>query len=382
MVLGIDNNPVPLKLWAANVGSSARVVLSTLGPDSDPLPELPPAAKDVHVHASTPCTALSSAKQSATQADVSNGVAMLRWALDLFLERGDHSWSIENVSTPTTRKVLEEYRTRFPDRVAFATLCASDFGACQTRIRLIAAPPRLIKRLQEMPAAKRLSVREAFAQHGLDVPAPCFKNQTMGRGGAPCVRNVQQQSHTVCASHPLTWSSSDGRTVRVMTPRESAILMGFPAGWRLPKGSRVGQRAVGNALCVAMSKAIVEAALSIAMGVQMPTVAVEAVVAIMADEAAEEAVGSSRPNKRARTPTSTEQALIYPPPRSTAVQRLRSIEALVKELLRDNEEGEEGEAGVCEHEIDQNRMFDCGCGTNDSYCIRCGEVIHCPECAA
>ena len=60
----------------------------------------------------------------------------------------------------------------------------------------------------------------------------------------------------------------------------------------------------------------------------------------------------------------------------------RSIEALVKELLRDNEEGEEGEAGVCEHEIDQNRMFDCGCGTNDSYCIRCGEVIHCPECAA
>ena len=114
----------------------------------------------------------------------------------------------------------------------------------------------------------------------------------------------------------------------------------------------------------------------------MPTVAVEAVAAIMADEAAEEAVGSSRPNKRARTPTSTEQALIYPPPRSTAVQRLRSIEALVKELLRDNEEGEEGEAGVCEHEIDQNRMFDCGCGTNDSYCIRCGEVIHCPECAA
>ena len=370
MVLGIDNNPVPLKLWAANVGSSARVVVSTLGPDSDPLPELPPAAKDVHVHASTPCTALSSAKQSATQADVSNGVAMLRWALDLFLERGDHSWSIENVSTPTTRKVLEEYRTRFPDRVAFATLCASDFGACQTRIRLIAAPPRLIKRLQEMPAAKRLSVREAFAQHGLDVPAPCFKNQTMGRGGAPCVRNVEQQSHTVCASHPLTWSSSDGRTVRVMTPRESAILMGFPAGWRLPKGSRVGQRAVGNALCVAMSKAIVEAALSIAMGVQMPTmrVAVETVTAIVAYEAVEEETfGSSRSNKRARTHA----------PHSSTMRRLRSIEALVKELLR----GAESEGG-CEHQIDLDRMFDCGCGANDSYCAKCGEPIQCPECNA
>jgi hypothetical protein len=307
---------------------------------------------------------------------------MLRWALDLFLERGDHSWSVENVSTPTTRKVLEEYRTRFPDRVALATLCASDFGSCQTRIRLIAAPPLLIKRLQEMPAAKRQSVREAFTQHGLLVPAPCFKNQTMSRSGAPCVRNVEQQSHTVCASHPLTWTSSDGRTVRVMSPRESAILMGFPQTWRLPKGSRVGQRAVGNALCVAMSKAIVEAALSIAIGVQMPTtltqVAVEAAAVTVADEAAEEA--SARPNKRARFSTPAEQAPTGAPSRSSAVQRLRSIEVLVKELLRDKEEG--GEAGECEHEIDQNRMFDCGCGTNDSYCIKCGEPMQCPECAA
>ena len=34
---------------------------------------------------------------------------MLRWALDLVLERGDYSWSLENVSTPKTREVLAEY---------------------------------------------------------------------------------------------------------------------------------------------------------------------------------------------------------------------------------------------------------------------------------
>jgi hypothetical protein len=155
-----------------------------------------------------------------------------------------------------------------------------------------------------------------------------------------------------------------------MTPRESATLMGFPQTWRLPKGSRVGQRAVGNALCVAMSKAIVEAALSIAMGVQMPTmrVAVETVTAIVAYEAVEEETfGSSRSNKRARTHA----------PHSSTMRRLRSIEALVKELLR----GAESEGG-CEHQIDLDRMFDCGCGANDSYCAKCKEPIQCPECNA
>jgi hypothetical protein len=160
----------------------------------------------------------------------------------------------ENVSMPTTRQLLEELRARDPDRVAFATLdavrtslslmsiathplsvsdaCAclplnaqqAEFGAAQTRIRLIAGPPRLIKILQEMPSARRLSVRNAFAAHGLDVPAPCFKNQTIGystavvttrsaqpqtrsscvlcagsRNGIPCLRSVEAQSHTVCA---------------------------------------------------------------------------------------------------------------------------------------------------------------------------------------
>ena len=39
--------------------------------------------------------------------------------------------------------------------------------------------------------------------------------------------------------------------------------MGFPSTWALPKGSRVAQRAVGNAMCVALSKAIVLAAVAV-----------------------------------------------------------------------------------------------------------------------
>ena len=45
-----------------------------------------------------------------------------------------------------------------------------------------------------------------------------------------------------------------------------AVLMGFGSEWRLPKGSRNAQRGVGNALCVAMSKAIVQAAVALRAG--------------------------------------------------------------------------------------------------------------------
>ena len=262
VVLGVDRDSVPLKLWGANV-PGGRAKLATLGSEGDAI-ELPQPSQSLHVHLSPPCTELSMARNGSANAaaDVKGGVRMLRWAIDLVLERGDHSWSLENVSTPATRAVLIEYARQYPDRVAFATLDAAEFGAAQTRIRLIAAPPPLIKLLQEMPSARRVSVREAFANRGLEVPASHFKNQTRNRDGSACTRSVEEQSFTVCASHALTWCDREGRTVRVMTARESAILMGFGPTWRLPKGSRDAQRAVGNALCVSMSMAIVEAAIS------------------------------------------------------------------------------------------------------------------------
>ena len=269
IVLGVDHDSVPLKLWSANV-SGARAVLTTLGTEQE-LTELPPPSPSLHVHASSPCTDLSIARgRSASAEDVDEGVRLLRWSLDLVLTRGDRSWSIENVSTPTTRRLLTEYAAAHPDRVAFATLDAADFGAAQSRIRLIAGPPALIKLLQEMPSSRRVSVREAFAERGLQVPAPCFKNQTRGRDGLPCRRSVEGQAFTVCASHALTWAGRDGCTVKVMTARDSAVLMGFGATWRLPKGSRAAQRAVGNALCVSMAKAIVQAAISLETGAPLP----------------------------------------------------------------------------------------------------------------
>jgi len=100
----------------------------------------------------------------------------------------------------------------------------------------------------------------------VQLPASYCKNQTRSQSGGPTMRGVETQSFTVCAGHPLTWCDTNGKTVRVMTARDGAILMGFPSTWALPTGSRAAQRAVGNAVCVALSKAIVLAAIAVQKG--------------------------------------------------------------------------------------------------------------------
>ena len=93
-----------------------------------------------------------------------------------------------------------------------------------------------------------MSVADAFAAAGLPLPAEHLRSNTTNRDGSPCVRGVQQPAFCVTASHPLTWCDPGGATVRCLTVAESACLMGFPPGWKLPLGSRNGLRAVGNAV--------------------------------------------------------------------------------------------------------------------------------------
>lgn len=262
VVLAVDSDPIPLKLLGTNAPQTTTVV-ATLGKDEV---DLPPAAPDLHVHLSTPCTDLSIARKGRTTESVNNGIEMIRWAIELVLERGDSSWSLENVATKETKATLTKLQSAYPERVAFALFDSADFGAPQNRVRLIAGPKKLIQMLQGIPCARRVSVREAYAKHSETPPAPFLKNQTRGSDGKPTTRTVETQSFTVCAGHGLTWCHSDGKSVHVMTARDSAILMGFPPSWQLPHGSRVSQKAVGNAVCVALSKAITLAAMAVRKG--------------------------------------------------------------------------------------------------------------------
>jgi DNA (cytosine-5)-methyltransferase 1 len=264
VVLAVDSDPVPLKILGANAPHTTTVV-ATLGEGCDAV-SLPPAAPDLHVHLSTPCTELSVARRCTNADTTGGGLEMIRWAVHYVLGRNDCSWSLENVPTKATRALMAELVAAHPERVAYGVFDSADFGAPQNRLRLIAGPPRLIRMLQGIPCARRVSVRDAFSRAGEELPAGYCKNQTRSQSGGPTMRTVETQSFTVCAGHALTWCDAEGSTVRVMTARDSATLMGFPSTWALPKGSRAAQRAVGNAVCVALSKAIVLAAAAVQKG--------------------------------------------------------------------------------------------------------------------
>ena len=264
VMLVVDSDPAPLKVLGANA-PTATAVVATLGEGRDEV-DLPPPASDLHVHFSTPCTELSVARRD-DKANIDAGLSMIRWAVGLVLERSDRSWSLEQVPTKATRSLMTELVAAHPEQIAYGVFDSADFGAPQTRLRLIAGPPRLIRMLQAIPCARHVSIRDAFEMAGMALPAPRCKNQTRSQaGGEPTMRNVETQSFTVCAGHALTWCDTAGKTVRCMTARESAILMGFPSTWALPHGSRAAQRAVGNAMCVALSKAIMHAAIAVQNG--------------------------------------------------------------------------------------------------------------------
>ena len=211
-----------------------------------------------------PCTSLSKARAgSASAASVATALDAVRWCVQLVLDKGYASWSLENVATPAVVACVADLARQHPDRVALLTLDAADYGVGSNRVRLIASTPAVIRALKEMPV-QRVSVAEALAAAGLPLPAEYLKSNTSNRDGTPCVRSTQQPAFTVTASHPLIWCTRAGVTVRCLTVAESAALMGFPPDWKLPLGSRAGLRAVGNAVPPPLAKAVMSCAVTAA----------------------------------------------------------------------------------------------------------------------
>ena len=256
-VLGIDSDGAPLKLWATNCSPAGHAACATIGVDAVDFPE---AAPDVHVHLSPPCTSLSKARAgSASATSVATALDAVRWCVQLVLDKGYTSWSMENVAVPSVVACVAELARQHPDRVAHLTLDAADYGVGSNRVRFIASTPAVIKALKELPVV-RVSVAEALAAAGLPLPADHIKSNTTNRNGTPCMRSVQQPAFAVTASHPLIWCTRAGATVRCLTVVESAALMGFPTDWKLPVGSRAGLRAVGNAVPPPLARAVMACA--------------------------------------------------------------------------------------------------------------------------
>ena len=104
-IVGIDSDAVPLKLWATNCSPAGRAVCATIGADAVDWPD---AAADVHVHLSPPCTSLSKARAgSASASSVATALDAVRWCVQLVLDKGYASWSLENVATPAVVRLVD-----------------------------------------------------------------------------------------------------------------------------------------------------------------------------------------------------------------------------------------------------------------------------------
>jgi len=305
-ILGIDCDHTPLQLWAANCAPhGGRAACATLG--TDERVDWPEAAPDLHVHLSPPCTSLSKARAgSASAASVAAALEGVRAAVQLVLERGYTSWSLENVATPAVVACVRALSELHPARVAFVVLDAADYGVPSNRTRLLASTPAVVRALKERPV-RRVSVAEAFAAAELPLPAEFLKSNTTNRDGSAAVRSVQQPAFTVTASHPLVWCTRDGATLRCLTVAESALLMGFPPGWRLPQGSRVGLCAVGNAVPPPLAQAVMGCARLEAQQAQ-PHAQPQAQQAQQAQQPPGPTQAPGRPRRRAATADAEELA--------------------------------------------------------------------------
>jgi len=259
IVFGIDCDSTVLREWAGN--TKATAVLENISVDNK---NIPWPNKDVHIHLSPPCTQLSQARPGRLINEKLMSLHEMREMLHVVIARGQTSFSMENVSTPLTKALANEFKGKFPAYVDFIVLDAATFGVPSDRVRLIIGSPAIIAALSIAPVC-RVSVRNAFEKAGLPLPSEYIKSCGRQRnGGPPYVRSVDWSSPTVVSSHPLTWCSRDGTTLRCLTVKESSVLMGFTADWTLPSGQRKGIQGVGNAIPPPLAKAIVEAAIQAA----------------------------------------------------------------------------------------------------------------------
>ena len=257
-VLGVDNDDQMVRLWAANTKSRGQ--LANLWGDAVKFPGGNSRGEGVHVHMSPPCTTLSRARVSTAEA-AAHGISYLRQSLEFILERNHTSWSVETVSTPSVQECLRRFRAEHAlFEFGWTVVDAADYGCPSTRVRIIVGNLRLIHNLREIPVT-RVSVADAFRSSGLTVPpADYIKNNTRTRANKPCLRHVSQSSHTQTASHPLMWCTKSGETVRCLNVQETALIMGFPSDWMLPKTSRAAIKAIGNAVPPPLAAAIMYAA--------------------------------------------------------------------------------------------------------------------------
>jgi site-specific DNA-cytosine methylase len=198
--------------------------------------------------------------------------------LDTALSCGCTSFSLEQVAAKSVIELLERYRRKHLDRLAYAVVDFSKLGVPQSRRRVIAGTPRIVQALmRECDSSKVRSVADVVAvPRGVFVRDASYaierrKRRVFTAGDCEFVRTkatwtdhcrpLTQPGFTVMASRGLSWvtPTSDGEAVAhtPFTVAEYAMLQTFPSDYKWPKQHVVARRLVGNAVPPLVARRIV-----------------------------------------------------------------------------------------------------------------------------
>ena len=254
VVVGIDSNAPALRAFT-ELHPGARGLQMRLGPGGasvDEVLKLLPARGPYHVHMSPPCQTFSAANTLIRDEDPS----LMEWCFELaqrLPRRRRISFSIENVNMPSTRAIAEAARQRVPRRVAWTVLDASDFGVPSSRMRLWAASPHAIERLEAWTPVS-YTPRQAlphWRKHDMIMTGTTNKN-LRGKPGFKQItpadgfqRSLDEPSYCV-TSKPLRQLRGN-QVLRNLTVDETAALVGFPRGLVWPDvGIKTARAQLGN----------------------------------------------------------------------------------------------------------------------------------------
>lgn len=260
--MGVDCDHVALEMWKRNVRASSATasvtaVCKTIGQDDIDWPE---EDGRLIIHWSPCCQPFSKARaHAAEQSRKDSGLEQIRTILDLVISKGYRRWSIEEVNHPEINQLVREYATRHPLLVQWEVLDAVAFGCPSERRRLLVSSAAMLGELKSRTSTEYVCPKQALMEASIQPASEFYRN-----GNINCEpRPISRPAFTVTAGHPLVFCNRDRSLVRCMTPRESAVLVGLPKDWELPRTVSAAQRAAGNVVAPALAKAIVLSALAL-----------------------------------------------------------------------------------------------------------------------
>ena len=237
-----------------------------------PLAEVhfPPPDTLWHLHGSPPCQKLSVAnggnvRQNDDQVDrTAVGLNLVTYFLDLVEEKRPCTWTFEQVNHPNVIALLEARR------LSYVVCHMEEWGLPQSRVRVIAGTPHIIRRFQGLRnPAKSVAVADVLL---LPVPGARVKGSTANYSAAtkpgrvnrvvPKIRRCRCASKpsltVIGVGHNLVWCDANGDTLRQLSVEENAVLQGFPPNYIFNEMRTLAQVEVGDAFPPLIAKLLME----------------------------------------------------------------------------------------------------------------------------